>query len=294
MSIIRLFTAGTHNGIAFTNENIGEIAQKTADFGEDRIPFVLGHPEKNLPIMGFLPKTALRIYKEGAKTSIGFDKDNADMSEESMEALREIGKNKLSPRLVEGVIRHIGLVEKAAVAENNAQDFAELTGTFAAHDNLFENASKGILNTITKPFKKSKTNMAEEVTTPAQPDVLAEMSTKVKQLTASVAKLTELAENKEKKETEAATKAAEEAVKADFASADYSHLSDQQKTDFAAMCIKLPTDQQAKFKEGIKAMAKRPQAPGNGSVTAEFGAKGGEDKKSADDILRQQYASFGK
>lgn len=291
MSIIRLFTAGTHNGIAFTNEDIGEIAKKTADFGEDRIPFVLGHPEKNLPIMGFLPKSALRVYKEGTKTSIGFDKDNADMSEEGMEVLREIGRNKLSPRLAEGVIRHIGLVEKAAVAENNAQDFAALTGTFAAHDNLFESAAKGIFNTISKPFKKSK-NMAEDVTTPTQTDVLTEMNAKVEKLTDSVNKLTELVGAKEQKEAEAATKAAEDAVKEDFAAAEFSHLSDQQRQDFAAMCIQLPADQQIKFKETVKAMAKRPQAPGNGSVTAEFGAKGKEGEKSTTDLFREQMAGL--
>lgn len=291
MSIIRLFTAGTHNGLTFSNEDIARIAKDTADFGENKIPFVLGHPEKNLPIMGFLPKVALRIYKEGAKTSIGFDKDKADMSEESMEALREIGKNKLSLRLVEGVIRHIGLVEKAAVAENNAQDFAVLTGTFAAHDALFE-AAKGLSNLFKNPFKKPKDNMAEEPKTTTQPDVLEQMSTRVEQLTASVTELKELAQAQAKKETEAATKAAEDAVKADFAAAEYSHLSDQQRQDFAAMCIQLPADQQGKFKESIKAMVKRPQAPGNGSVTASFGATGKEDEKSTADLLREQMAGL--
>lgn len=292
MSIIRLFTAGTHNGLTFTNENIGEIAQKTADFGEEQIPFVLGHPQKNLPILGFLPKAALRVYKEGTKTSIGFDKDKADMSEESMEVLRNMGNNKLSPRLVEGVIRHIGLVEKAAVAENNAQDFAALTGTFAAHDNLFENASKGLSNLFKNPFKKNK-DMAEEPEN-TRPDGLAEIKANVDSLTESVKKLTELTEAQAKKETDAAKKAAEEAVKADFAAAEYSHLTDTERRDFAAMCVQLPADQQIKFKESIKAMARRPQTPGNGSVTAEFGAKGKEGEKSADEILRQQYASFGK
>ncbi len=290
MSILRIFTAGTHNGIPFSNEDIQTIARKTADFGEEMIPFVLGHPDKNLPIMGFLPKAAIKIYQEGGKTSIGFDKEMADMSEQSLEILREMGHNKLSPRLVEGVIRHIGLVEKAAVAENNAQDFAALTGTFAAHDTLFENASKGLSNLFKKPFKKSK-NMAEETET-TQPDVLAEMQAKVDKLTDSVTKLKEQVTAKEQKETEAAAKAAEEAVKADFASAEYSHLSDQQRQDFATMCVQLPADQQIKFKETIKAMANKPKAPGNGSVTAEFGAKGKDGEKSTTDLFREQMAGL--
>lgn len=294
MNIIRIFTSGTHNGIPFSNEDIQTIARKTGDFGEDMIPFVLGHPDKNLPIMGFLPKAAIKIYQEGTKTSIGFDKDTADMSEQSMEILRSMGHNKLSPRLVEGVIKHIGLVEKAAVAENNAQDFAALTGTFAANDNLFETTSKGLSNLFKNPFKKNKNDMAEESKVTAQPDMLEQMQNKVDKLTESVTKLTELAEANAKKESDAAAKAAEEAIKADFASAEYSHLTDAQRQDFAAICVQLPADQQIKFKESIKAMAKRPQVPGNGSVTAEFGAKGQEEKRSADDILRQQYASFGK
>lgn len=292
MNTIRIFTAGTHNGIQFSNEDIQTIAQKTADFGEEMIPFVLGHPDKNLPIMGFLPKAAIKIYQEGDKTSIGFDKDTADMSEQSMEILRGMGHNKLSPRLVEGVIKHIGLVEKAAVAENNAQDFADLTGTFAARDNLFETTSKGFSTLFKNPFKKNKNDMAEESKATVQPDMLEQMQNKVDKLTESVTKLTELAEANAKKESDAAAKAAEEAIKADFASAEYSHLTDIQRQDFAAMCVQLPADQQTKFKESIKAMAKRPQAPGNGSVTAEFGSKSQE--KSADEILRQQYASFGK
>lgn len=290
MSFIRIFTAGTHNGIPFTNEDIKTIAQKTADFAQEQIPFVLGHPSKNLPIMGFLPKAAIKIYQEGDKTSLGFEKETADMSEEGMEVLRQMGNNKLSPRLVQGVIHHIGLVEKAAVAENNAQDFAALTGTFAARDSLFEIPGKGLSNPFKNLFKKNKNDkMEDETKTPDQPDKLEKVRSDVDRLTASVDRLSELVEKKQKDEQ---AKAEKEAIKADFAQAEYSHLTDQQQRDFAEACFSLPAERRDGFKESIKAMARRPKAPENGSVTASFGATGKEGEKSSTDLIREQIAAL--
>lgn len=283
MSIIRLFTAGTHNGLTFSNSEIESIAQKTADFGEDQIPFVLGHPTKNLPIMGFIHKSALKTYREGDKISIGFDKSACDMSDESMDVLRGMGNNKLSPRLVDGVVKHIGLVEKAAVAENNAQDFAELTGVFSACDDFFENPSRSILNAFKSLFNNNKMEGKENTTAAAAatPD-LQSMQAKVEQTAADVARLVDaMKQQQEQKSAQDAT--------ADFAAAEYSHLTDQQRADFAAMCIQLPSDQQSKFKESIKAMAKKPAVPAPGSVTADFGSKGPDSQKSAEDVLRSQF-----
>lgn len=283
MSIIRLFTAGTHNGLTFSNSEIESIAQKTADFADEQIPFVLGHPKKNLPIMGFIPKSALKTYREGDKISIGFDKSACDMSDESMDVLRGMGNNKLSPRLVDGVVKHIGLVERAAVAENNTQDFAELTGVFSACDDFFENPSKGILNAFKSLFNNNKMEEKENTTaaTAATPD-LTSMQAKVDQTAADVARLVDAMKQQQEQKT------AQDAT-ADFAAADYSHLTDQQRADFAAMCVQLPSDQQSKFKESIRAMANKPAAPAPGSVTADFGSKGSGSQKSAEDVLRSQF-----
>lgn len=46
MTMIRLFTSGTHNGLNFSNAEITDIATKTRQMGDERIPFVLGHPKK--------------------------------------------------------------------------------------------------------------------------------------------------------------------------------------------------------------------------------------------------------
>lgn len=138
--MIRLFTSGTRNGHAFTPEDIDRIAAKKQEFGEENIPLILGYPKKNLPITVFVPKSALKVYKYGENRSIGFEKEEAQMSEESMDSRRSAAQNKLSVRLRDGIIAQIGLVRKAAVNKNNEQNFGRLDGDFNAPNELFGTA----------------------------------------------------------------------------------------------------------------------------------------------------------
>jgi hypothetical protein len=139
--MIRLFTSGTHNGLTFTNADIEAIfIASTKDNGN--IPFVIGHPKNDLPIVGRIPSNQLREYYEGKKRSIGFKRENAEFSEESIQVLKQLKKDKISVRLSYGVISHIGLVDNAAVKENNHQEFSfeDKTGVLCfSEDFSFEN-----------------------------------------------------------------------------------------------------------------------------------------------------------
>ena len=265
--MIRLFTSGTHKGQAFSPEDIDSIAAKTQEFGEDDIPFVLGHPKKNLPIMGFVPKSALKVYDEGDGRSIGFEKADADMSDESMDVLRSAGQNKLSVRLRDGIIAHIGLVRKAAVNKNNDQDFGELHGDFNAPDELFE-ASKNPLKRI---FNMDKT----QETTTQDFSVLEE-------------RLKKLEEEKAERE---AFDAKRKKLTADFSQEKYSYLSRDQLAECADFAACLPDSRQEEFKTFLAGLKPKPQTPRAGSLIADFGAPA-DDKRSTEDILRDQIKTL--
>ena len=131
MRKIRLFTSGTHNGDTFSNDDIKEIFALT-QAGIDKIPVVLGHPKNDLPVVGWVNKNKILLYQEGDKYSIGFERKDAEFSEEAISAIKELKRDKISVRLTDMAITHIGLVKKAAVAENNDQTFSDenKTGTF--------------------------------------------------------------------------------------------------------------------------------------------------------------------
>lgn len=278
MSLIRLFTSGIHNGLTFTNDDIEKIAKKTADFAEAQIPFVLGHPKTNLPILGFLPKASIQLYTEGDKISLGFDKNSADMSSESMEALRSLGQNKLSVRLREGIIRHVGLVKKAAVSENNTQDFAALSGTFESEDLFFEEASNGIIKSIQnifKPMDKHEQAAADFTAT----------NEKLDKLTEAVGRVVDILGT----QTQTQVKAT---ITNDFASAEFSHLTDDQRKEYADFCASLPSEKQDAYKAQIKVLNVKP-TPVNGSATNDFAAKEGDkEKQSAQDIIKKQMSNL--
>lgn len=278
--MIRLFTSGTHNGLSFTNQDIENIARKTADFADEQIPFVLGHPKKNLPIMGFLPKSGIKLYPEGDKVSLGFDQAQADMGDDSMEALRSLGHNKLSVRLLDGVIEHIGLVKRAAVSENNTQDFAELSGSFAADDLLFEDNSNTILTTIQNLFKHNKMDDKEQ----KQIADISALQSKIDKTSDNVDRLVGLFETQAKSQAKAS-------ISNDFSGGDFAHLSDDERRDHADFCASLPAEKQEPYKAMIKALNKKPAAPTNGSVTADFAAKE-PTKQSAEDIVRSQISNL--
>ena len=279
---IRLFTSGKHNGLDFSDASVEEIAAKTAASGPDVIPVVLGHPANDLPVLGRLKKEALEVYQEGGKTTIGFDRDAADLCEGFSEATG--GQNKISVRLRDGVIRHIGLVKKAAVKENNSQDFEALSGDFSGVDSFDQGeGTPSLLEQIKSLFINPKNQQME---THTQTDFSA-LEGKVDALAGSVTALAEAMKADREKATAAATL---ETLTADFSAPEFSHLTDEQRRQVVGFCAGLTAVQQAEYKKHIAGLNKKPATPPGGSVTADMGASG--EKKTPEQIIKEQISAL--
>lgn len=281
---IRLFTSGIHNGLNFSDASVGEIAANTAASGPDMIPVVLGHPVNDLPVLGRLPKEALQVYSENGKTTIGFDRDAAELCDGFSDATS--GQNKISVRLKDGIIRHIGLVKKAAVKENNAQDFEVLSGDFSGLDTFdASDDTPSILEQIKSLFINSNTSKMEKETKTAAD--FSALEGKVDALATSVNSLVSAISADREKATAAATK---ETLTSDFSAPEYSHLSDEQRKQVVDFCAGLTAVQQAEYKKTIAATNVKPATPKSGSVTADMGATG--DKKTAQEIISEQISAL--
>lgn len=289
--MIRLFTSGTHNGLNFSNDQVTDIAMKTKQQGADRIPFVLGHPKNDLPVVGYLPKEGIILYHENDKMSIGFDREQGDFSEESLDALRELGNNKISVRLEKGIIKHIGLVRKAAVAENNQQDFAdELTGNYHTNEDFMEKSCGWFPNpfNLFKTDKTKKTMDKEPKEAPIQGGDFAELKSAVEKNSQAIATLTGMLE-KQRQEQEKQRQM--QTVAADFAAPEFDHLSDEQKQQAIDFCAGLDTEAQTAYKKMLAGLNHKPATPPSGSVTAEFGANGTEER-TAEELIREQIKTL--
>lgn len=289
--MIRLFTSGTHNGLNFSNAEITDIAIKTKQQGAERIPFVLGHPKNDLPVVGYLPKEGIILYHENDKMSIGFDRERGDFSEESLDALRELGNNKISVRLEQGIIKHIGLVKKAAVAENNQQDFAEeLTGNYHTNEDFMEKSSGWFANPF-HFFKTDKTNKTMDKEPKENPSLggdFAELKSAVEKNSQAIASLTGMLEKQQQEQEKLRQK---QIVTADFSAPEFDHLSDEQKQQAVDFCAGLNAEAQEAYKKMIADLNRKPATPPSGSVTAEFGASGTEER-TAEELIREQVKAL--
>ena len=285
MPYVRLFTSGTHSSVngklSFSNEDVQKILDGTQSKDFEAIPFVLGHPKNNLPIVGWLPKSKIKIYTEGDKVSLGFDREDAELSDESMKVIRDLGSNKISVRLEDGGIRHIGLVTKAAVEENNAQNFsqADLSGIFHTSEDILEkqqNDFQKLLSDFKSIFKHS--NMAEEKKEPVQNADLAALIEQNKKLAETVGTLQQTVTGFIGK-----TKAT-----ADFSADEYKHLSAAQKETAAGIIADLGEEKATALKGLLKELAKPAVVVKQGSVTKDFGAAGDDKLQTVSDIVREQ------
>ena len=281
---IRLFTSGTHNGLSFSNDDIASIAAKTAAESPERIPIVLGHPKNDLPVLGYVPKGVIKLYQEGDKMSLGFEREEADLGNEGVEIARELGKNKISIRLREGKIKHIGLVRRAAVDENNEQDFAALTGDFMAVDGLVEcnrTTLETLLDAIRGVFKNNKTDFdMKEKEEEKQNAEFSALKKDVESIGGKIERLEKLLTGREEEKRR-------KALTADFSAAEYSHLTDEQKAKAVDFCAKLESAEAvADYKSMLAAGNRKPERPADRSVTLDFGKKG--EEQSAEDLIREQ------
>lgn len=286
MPYVRLFTSGTHSSVngklTFSNDDVQKIHDGTQAKDFQAIPFVLGHPKNNLPIVGWLPKSKIKIYTEGDKVSLGFERDDAELSDESMKVIRDLGSNKISVRLEDGGIRHIGLVTKAAVEENNAQNFsqADLSGIFHTSEDILEKKKYDFEQFVSdfKSIFKPNSNMAEKEKETVQNAELAALIEQNKKLAETVGTLQQTVTGFIGK-----TKAT-----ADFSADEYKHLSPAQKETAAGIVADLGEEKATALKGLLKELAKAPVVVKNGSVTKDFGAAGGEKLETVADIVREQ------
>lgn len=97
----------------------------------------------------------------------------------------------------------------------------------------------------------------------------------------------------EKQNEDKATAAAQAAAAEDFSGADFSHLTDTQRKDFATFCAELPESKREAYKAHVKAMNQKPAPPVGGSVTADFAATGDDKaKRTAEQIVRDQMSNL--
>jgi len=285
MPYVRLFTSGTHSSVngklSFSNDDVQKILDGTQAKDFEAIPFVLGHPKNNLPIVGWLPKSKIKIYTEGDKVSLGFERDDAELSDESMKVIRDLGSNKISVRLEDGGIRHIGLVTKAAVEENNAQNFsqADLSGIFHTSEDILEKQQTDFskfLNDVKSLFK-SNSNMADEKKDTPQVDLsgLIEQNKKLTEMVTSLQQTVTGFVGKSK-------------ATADFGADEYKHLTPAQKETAAGIIADLGEEKGTALKGLLKELAKAPVVVKQGSIARDFGAAGEEKLQSVGDIVREQ------
>ena len=286
---IRLFTSGTHSSVngklVFSNDDVQKILDGTQKKDFAQIPFVLGHPKNNLPIVGWLPKTAIKIYTEGDKVSLGFDREDAELSDESMKIIRSLGSNKISVRLEGGGIRHIGLVSKAAVEENNAQNFsqADLSGIYQTSEDILETKTdfqkmQDWFKTIDfKSIFKPNSNMADEKKDPVLNADLTALIEQNKQLATTLATLQQTVSGFVGKAK----------ATADFSADEYKNLSAAQKETAATIIADLGEEKATSLKGLLKELAKPAVMIKQGSVTTDFG-KPADQVQTLGDIVREQ------
>ena len=133
MAFIKLFMAGTHRTAhpkkTWTNDDVDAVFSATLMHGPKFIPFVVGHPKDDLPVVGRLAREALKLIEEGDKKVIGFDHEDAQFSLDDLKRLKKEGVDKLSLKInmkdgpEKQFIKHTGLVSAAAVAALSEAQF---------------------------------------------------------------------------------------------------------------------------------------------------------------------------
>lgn len=115
-----------HPKKVWTAEDVDAVFAASMQSSPEQIPLVIGHPENDLPVVGLLSRSALVRQGEGDKRVIMIDDQSATFSAEALERYRKAGYNKVSVKIKmpEMIIRHVGLVTDAAVAELNSVTFS--------------------------------------------------------------------------------------------------------------------------------------------------------------------------
>lgn len=132
MALRPIFSSGIHRTPHPKKEwsefDVAAVFAGTKKLSPVQMPLVLGHPENDLPVLGYLSREALLLKADGGKSLIMVDDEkDASFSAEAIDSARKSGHNKISVKIKmpEMYIQHIGLVTEAAVAELNSATFAD-------------------------------------------------------------------------------------------------------------------------------------------------------------------------
>ena len=173
------------------------------------------------------------------------------------------------------------------MAENNEQDFAVLTGDFIAVDSLEEcnrTTLETVLDAIRGVFKNNKTDFdMKEKDEEKQNAEFSALKKDVEGIGTKVDRLEKLLTSREDEKRR-------KALTADFAAAEYSHLTDEQKAKAVDFCARLENPEEVTdYKAILAAGNRKPERPADGSVTLDFGKKG--EEQSVEDLIREQVSA---
>jgi len=143
MALRAIFKDGVHRTPhpkkEWSVEDVDAVFANSVSHSPERIPLVIGHPQHDLPVVGFLARKTLQMIKDGDRRVIMVDdEEDATFAAEAIESARKSGHDKISVKikLPEMYIKSIGLVPEAAVTELNDATFAdeEQTEAFAVFE----------------------------------------------------------------------------------------------------------------------------------------------------------------
>jgi len=116
---LTVFTEGTHSTKAakktYTAQDVDAIVNSTRALGSQDIPFTAGHPKNNLPVFGYFKASDVRRGTLNGLATV--EVRPAEFADGLIDELAASKINKMSIRIVQNQIKHIGFVEKPAVKE---------------------------------------------------------------------------------------------------------------------------------------------------------------------------------
>ena len=130
MAFIEIFKSGVHRTVHpkkdWTNEDVEAVFADTGTDGPVPVVFVEGHPKNDLPVVGRVDKSDLRLVEKDGRKVIGFEHEDAEFSGDDLKRLKKAGKNKFSVKInMRGpkFIKHIGFVDVPAVVDIEEAQF---------------------------------------------------------------------------------------------------------------------------------------------------------------------------
>lgn len=169
----------------WTFSDVYKIFTSTVAKGE-KIPFTIDHPANDLPIIGYTDAQNIRFIQDGKKATI--EVRPVEFAKEILEQVKKTGRKRVSVALnsEDFSIRHIGLVEKPAVADLPAIPFEKAEEIFNIE---LENENVLTIEEAKKEMQKTKNFEAEAEKLKNALSENEDLKTELQKLKEDVAKL---------------------------------------------------------------------------------------------------------